>query len=196
MKTKQKLPKALSLFFIVHLLWVPCCLLLVVMGGLIPSIHPRLSHPHSPCEQLLVVVVGVLCHHPTHDPPYEQWLIGLGHMLSRSPLSPCHHASFFILHLPSLPLLSPLPCLAVAVGLLVYCCPALALLIVVVLPSPHCCIPHSLLPLPLLCHVPIPIVVVLVVVINTCNPPCKQWHRATGWCVGCHGLLFVITKLL
>jgi hypothetical protein len=53
------------------------------------SISPALSHPHPPRKQLLAAVVGVRCRRcrcPTHDPPYEQWLIGLGRVPSR-----CHH---------------------------------------------------------------------------------------------------------
>ena len=161
-KTKIAQGPSLEPFFHhLHLLQVPCCLFLVVMGGLILSVHPRLSHPHSPCKQLLVAVVGVLCHHPTHNPPYEQWLIGLGHMPSRSPLSPHCRASFLIPPPPILAIVVPIfpsccccwpPCLLLSCpGVARHCGPAIPLLsrpsfivappVIVPCSYSHCCCP-------------------------------------------------------
>jgi len=55
-----------------------------------PSFHlvsQALLHTHQPHKQLLVVVVGVLHHcRATCNPLHEQWLIGLGWVLSCSSL--------------------------------------------------------------------------------------------------------------
>ena len=53
-----------------------------------PSFHlvsQALLHTHQPHKQLRMAVVGVLHHHhATCNPPYEQWLIGLGRVPSHS----------------------------------------------------------------------------------------------------------------
>jgi hypothetical protein len=67
------------------------------------SVGPALSHPpstpravaHGSCGGcwLSLVLHSPNCHRPscsTRDPPYDQWLVGLGWVPSRSPSSPRH----------------------------------------------------------------------------------------------------------